>query len=428
MPLSINDRSAGPPRWTSPQSDRGRSKQQVSPGQATLEKTIHPHQIVCRSLKSTAMKFATGGMMFSSSDCVNIDTVEFAVNGIEWDVSGQHRCLVSDGDGELIFDCTNRLRVTGKYGMHDLHVRYKPKAKSLMVEGSLFGFVLGQNVFTSQRLAKGISWVIAHLQKTLGFSFSVSMQELIDEHVALTRVDLAINLKFKSGRFVTSCLQQIARQLIEQKCTVHKAFTSVYWTPQDGRYYSVAFYDKGQDVRRKTSPKAKRASGEKRKFLSDLCGECDGLLRIELRLKSAELAKRGLKSVKAWAGETPKEIFSRYYRNVPILNVLSSSMNRADFDGVPDRLRPVVALRKLNAPMELVYSKRTLARHRTAFRKRTIDLKAFAREKIIPLADVLTASRIKPTPSWLVDARFARSKSKGADSSTNAPRHPRTTA
>lgn len=366
-----------------------------------------PSQFVSPTLKATTKMLAQVGMAFRPADCVNIDTVEFTVSGIEWDVSGQTRCMVSNGDGELVFSSTNRLPVTGKYGMHDLQVRYNPITETLRVEGSPFGFVLGQNVFTSQRLAKGLVWVISYLKKELGFSFAVSMQELIDEHVTLHRVDLAVNLQFDSGRFVKTCLRQIARQLIEQDCMVRKAFTSVYWTPQDGRYYSIIFYDKGQDVRRKCLSMAKRADDEKQKFFEALCNECDGLLRVEVRLRSAELKKRGLQNVKAWSGDAPKEIFNRYYRNVPVLNVVSSGMSRTDFDGVPDRLRPVIALRKLNAPMELVYSDRTMARHRSAFRKLKIDLKCPARGKVVLLANVLTASRIKPAPALLVDGRFA---------------------
>ncbi|WP_367189438.1 phage/plasmid replication protein [Burkholderia sp. Ed8] len=366
-----------------------------------------PSQFVSPPLKATTKTLAQIGMAFRPADCVNVDTVEFTVSGIEWDVSNQTRCLVSNADGEVLFNSTNRLPVTGKYGMHNLQVRYNPITKTLRVEGSLFGFILGQNVFTSQRLAKGLAWVISYLKKKLGFSFAVPMQKLIDEHVTLHRVDLAVNLQFGSGRFVKTCLRQIARQLIEQDCMVRKAFTSVYWTPQNSRYYSIIFYDKGEDVRRKYLPKAKRTGDREQTFFEARCNECDGLLRIEVRLRSAELKKRGLQNVKAWSGDAPKEIFNRYYRNVPVLNVVSSGMTRADFDGVPDRLRPVVALHKLNAPMELVYSERTMARHRATFRKQKIDLKSPARAKVVPLAKVLTASRIKPTPTRLIDARFA---------------------
>lgn len=364
-------------------------------------------QVVTAPQLATIKKSTQAGLAFRPADRVNFDTVEFAVSGVEWDVSGQKRSLVSNGDGEVLFSSTNRLPVTGKYGMHNLHVRYNPLTKTLSVEGSLFGSILGQNVFTSQRLAKGLACVIHDLRKKLGFSFAVSMQDLIDKHVTLRRVDLAVNLEFKSGRFVKTCLRQIARQLVEQDCAMRKEFTSVYWVPKNGRYYSIIFYDKGEDVRRKSLPKTKRTSDERRKFLENLRDECDGLLRIEVRLQSAELKKQGLQNVKAWSGEAPKEVFNRYYRNVPVLNVVSSGMSRADFEGVPNRLRPVVALRKLNAPMELLYSERTMARHRAEFRQRKIDLKTPARPNAVPLAKVLTASRIKPTPPSLVDARFA---------------------
>ncbi|MGS1019421.1 MULTISPECIES: phage/plasmid replication domain-containing protein [Burkholderia] len=364
-------------------------------------------QVVTAPQLATLKKSTQTGLVFRPADRVNFDTVEFAVSGVEWDVSGQKRSLVSNGDGEVLFSSTNRLPITGKYGMHNLHVRYNPLTKTLSVEGSLFGSILGQNVFTSQRLAKGLVCVIHDLRKKLGFSFAVSMQELIDKHVTLRRVDLAVNLQFKSGRFVKTCLRQIARQLVEQDCAMRKEFTSVYWAPKNGRYYSIIFYDKGEDVRRKSLPKTRRTSDERWKFLDNLRDECDGLLRIEVRLQSAELKKQGLQNVKAWSGEAPKEVFNRYYRNVPVLNVVSSGMSRADFEGVPNRLRPVIALRKLNVPMELLYSERTMARHRAEFRERKIDLKPPARPNAVPLAKVLTASRIKPTPPSLVDARFA---------------------
>lgn len=366
-----------------------------------------PSQLVTAPQTATIKKSTQIGMAFRPADRVNFDTVEFAVSGIEWDVSGQTRSLVSNGDGEVLFSSTNRLPVTGKYGMHNLQVRYNPISRTLSVEGSLFGSMLGQNVFTSQRLAKGLACVISSLKKKLGFSFAVSMQELIDKHVTLRRVDLAVNLQFKSGRFVKTCLQQIARQLVEQDCAMRKEFTSVYWAPRNGRYYSIIFYDKGEDVRRKSLSKTKRTGEEQQKFFEHLRDECGGLLRVEVRLQSAELKKEGLQHIKAWSGDAPREIFNRYYRNVPVLNVVSSGITCADFEGVPDRLRPVIALRKLNAPMEMVYSERTMARHRAEFRKRKIDLKSPAREKVMPLTKVLTAARIKPTPPSLVDARFA---------------------
>ncbi|MGP3659702.1 phage/plasmid replication domain-containing protein [Burkholderia gladioli] len=366
-----------------------------------------PSQIVTAPQLATINKSTQTGLAFRPADRVNFDTVELEISRVDWNVSGQKRSLVSNGDGEVLFCSTNRLPVTGKYGMHNLNVRYNPLTKTLRVEGSLFGSILGQNAFTSQRLAKGLACVIHDLRKKLGFSFDVSMQELIDKHVTLRRVDLAVNLRFKSGRFVKTCLRQIARQLLEQDCAMRKEFTSVYWTPKNGRYYSIIFYDKGEDVRRKSLPMTKRTGDERQKFLENLRDECDGLLRVEVRLRSAELKKQGLQNVKAWSGEAPKEIFNRYYRNVPVLNVVSSGMSRADFEGVPNRLRPVIALRKLNAPMELLYSARTMARHRAEFRHRKIDLKSPARPNAVPLAKVLTASRIKPTPPSLVDARFA---------------------
>ncbi len=376
---------------------------------------IRPSQIVNSPPKATTTTLAQIGMAFRPADCVTVDTVEFTVSGIGWDVSNQTRCLVSNGDGELVFCSTNRLPVTGKYGMHSLQVRYNPITKTLRVEGSLFGFILGQNVFTSQRLAQGLAYVIQVLKKKLGFSFAMPITELINEHVTLHRVDLAVNLQFESEPFVKTCLQQITRQLIEQNCTVHKAFTSVYWTPQEGRYYSIIFYDKGEAVRRQCLPKAKRAGDEEQKFVENLCNECDGLLRVEVRLMSAELKKQGLQNVKAWRGDAPKEIFNRYYGNVPVLNVVTSGMSPADFEGVPDRLRPVIALRKLNVPMDMVYSDRTQARHRAEFRKRKIDLNCPAQETAVPLANFLTASRIKPTPPWLIDARFAPVPNKASE-------------
>ncbi|WP_321942749.1 phage/plasmid replication domain-containing protein [Paraburkholderia tropica] len=366
----------------------------------------HPSQIDSPPLKPMAEAFTQTGLAFRPTDRVNFDTVKFSVSGIEWDVTGQTRCLVSNGDGELVFSSTNRLPVSGKYGMHNLQVRYNPIAKTLCVEGSLFGFILGQNVITSQYLAKGLAFVIHALKKELGFTFAVPMRELIYEHVTLHRVDLAVNLQLESEPFVKTCLQQITRQLIEQDCAVWKVFTSVYWMPKKGREYSIIFYGKGAALRRQCLSMAKRASDEKQKFFEDLRDECDGLLRVEVRLRSAELKKQGLQNVKAWSGNAPKEIFNHYFSNVPVLNVVSSGLDPVEFEAMPRALRPVMALHKLNVPMELVYSPRSIARHRALSRERNIDLKCPAQEEVVLLTDVLTASRIKPTPPWLVDARF----------------------
>jgi hypothetical protein len=71
--------------------------------------------------------------------------------------------------------------------------------------------------------------------------------------------------------------------------------------------------------------------------------------------------------------------------------------------------------------MELVYSARTMGRHRSAFRRLQIDLRVPATEKVVPLAKVLTASRIKPTPPALEDARFAAPVSQAATTDVRKP-------
>lgn len=356
----------------------------------------------------TRMPPRNAGITFGPGDQLNIDTVWLSATGIEWDTSDQPRSWLCSADGEIRFTRTNRLPVKGRFGTHSLQVRYEPIKKTLYIEGSLLGFLLGQNAFTSEELGKAVFRAIMYLKRKLGFSFSVSPQELVRDHVTLLRVDIAVNIQLKSGRMVQACLSQITRQLIEHHCMVTKAFSSVYWTPQASRYYSIGFYDKGQETRRKqlAAERSAGASKEKQAFLRRVADECRDVMRIELRLRSAELKKHGLQRVTSWKCEAPKQIFNHYFSNVPTLNAISSQMRRSDFDGIPDRLRPVIALQKLGAPMSLLYSQRTLARHCATLRKMKLDVKCPARPVVVPLEALLVSKHIKPTPTWLKDRRI----------------------
>ncbi|MFZ6759545.1 phage/plasmid replication protein, II/X family [Undibacterium sp. Ji50W] len=340
----------------------------------------------------------------------NIDTVSFSVKNAF--VNLQHlnptyQHVTRNGEDKYIR--SNRTLIAGANKRHRIAVRYDETNKELEIEGALYAFLYGQNVYTTSNLKWTCLRVLEELKNTLG---TVATSDDVKAtwkagHLDLNRVDIAVNFRFKSKSQVHKVLQQVALQLNCSKSSIRRVRTSIYWCPEYGKKFQIVAYAKGPQMQAKNKHDVSEVNLEYMQLMDD----CENVLRIELRLYRAALKELGLSQVLDWKINTPRKIFAQYFERMHLLNVLSGPLTSADFDSVTDRMKPVIALLKLGANMDKIYSARTLARHRTYFRKKNIDISVPTCEvKAKNLGQLLSSrNRVMLPPNWLTLCKKSRS-------------------
>lgn len=334
---------------------------------------------------------------------VNIDTVEFSVVGVKWEPDNVSKIAVESPNGEFRFSKTNRIPVFNDHSSHKLHVRFKKGSTDvgeLFVEGALYAFRYGQNVHTSSNLKVACIRTLRRLQELLGFEVEDGAWERWRSgDIALGRVDLAINFELESPEQVADFVRQFGRQAVEQGSHVVVRDKSVSWLPKNGSEYSITLYDKGRqmlETERRYHDDA---------ILTRLVEESANLLRVEVRLRRAELKRNGLHFVSGWSTETARTVYEKYFGRLPVFDVASGPLTAQDLGVIPERLRPVYALHKAGVDVGLCYSTRTMSRHRASFRAHGIDLKCPSQPApATSVVALLRDSGKARTPKWLIDA------------------------
>lgn len=332
---------------------------------------------------------------------VNIDSVEFSVNGERgaFTIPGATRANLISSDGEILNSYQNRTPVPGKFRAHNLNVRTLRSGEELEVHGSPYAYSYGQNLYTSSDMKTGVLHALKQVCKA--FAIKPTKEQVkgwLAGDIDLLRVDLAVNFRFASEAACLAVLRQIRRQLEEQGGSTKTSGTTVYWTPKDGKEYSISFYAKGPQMRRlrryETLP-------GKDKLLE----ECRCILRVEVRLRADALRKLKLEKVSAWREGSAQKAFGTYMRRLRLLSISSGPVTAQDLDDLPHRrLRPVLALHKAGCELEQIFSQSTLQRHRADFRKLGIDLKCPNQPAgtAIQLNKILSPKRaIRGAPAWM---------------------------
>ncbi|WP_186188803.1 phage/plasmid replication protein, II/X family [Burkholderia gladioli] len=341
---------------------------------------------------------------------INIDTVEFDVEGASVRDLNITTVTLKGPDGQTRYSNSNRVSIHGVDGRHSLQIRYKeyPEHRGrpgiLHVEGSPFANTYGQNVYTSASLRQACILALRRIAKQIDFTApDEAWARWKAGQIELRRVDLAVNFNLGSPEAVRSYLDRLAHQVVSQRCHshVHDKYVSVI--PRDGSEYSITVYAKGEQLKYN-----QKAEADPR-FLR-LVEESQALMRIEVRLRHSELKKLKLATVGNWTPERAREVFRTYAGRLPTLDVLSGPLQLAELGDLPNNLRPVYALHKAGTDLNMIYPKRTLARHRAMLRKRGTDINCPAVPDA-PRNDDLTARPMK-TPQWMIEERIAPRKKR----------------
>lgn len=342
---------------------------------------------------------------------VNVDTVCFSVTGAQMDVDEVTKVLVSTPGGAQQ-QITNRKSVAGKYGRHALHYRVKsrsPHDHELFVEGSPFANQYGQNVWSSGSVKLACTSTVRRLVRELNIdAASDKIAAWSEGNIELHRVDLAVNFRLDSSQRVDEALTVLKHILVAKRrqCSTHRRYAA--YRPKSGKQYQIAVYDKGDQLSLKSSGDH---AGD---LFRNLSKECEGILRIEVRLRRAELHKLGLPLARDWQLDTSREVFRKYFARLPLHDVTFGPLSAADFEGIDERRRPAMALHKLGVDWRLIYCARTRARHKAYFKGRGIDLDCpNLPGPAISLAELLSKpDAIAKTPRWLIEAGMAPRRSR----------------
>lgn len=329
---------------------------------------------------------------------VNIDTVEFTLEGMHFDIPGATVVTVKSPNCETLNSYGNRVPIKGKFGAHMIQVRTMNSGTELFFEGSPFAFRYGQNVFTSNNLLEGCSFVIKCGVKKFGIKppDNLSRQWGMG-NFNLKRIDLAVNFQLESESEVLNVIKQIGRQLHESGSSMQSCNSTVYFRPRMGKDYSICFYAKEAQMRQAQRYAEFPNAGR-------LVNECENTVRVELRLHASELRTLGLEKVSAWKSDTAAKVFRKYWAKVRFLNVTSGPITDSDFEGMPKGIRAVIALHKSGVDITRIYSKRTCQRYRKIFRELGIDLRCPNQplESITSLDKYLSPKKvIKGAPAWM---------------------------
>ncbi len=328
---------------------------------------------------------------------VNIDTVEFSVRGERnfFHLPNTTIVRVVSSDGEIVDTYQNRTTVPGQHGTHALHVRALHSGEQLYVEGSPYAFLYGQNVFTGANIREVVARSLEKIFDHFGIQATVEQRAQWDSgEVYLHRVDLVVNFLLESEAQCLAVLKQIKRQLVEQYGSMKACGTSVYWTPRNGKEYSIGLYAKGPQMRHQIGRYAKLHRKDK------LLDTCRRILRVEIRLREPALARLNLQTTGNWVARSAQKAFAQYMRRLRIFSITSGPLTQKDIDALPNRrFRPVLALHKSGADLSLVYSPSTLRRHQCDFRKMGIDLNPLTPSFFVPFRQGTVLPLPLPSPS-----------------------------
>lgn len=136
---------------------------------------------------------------------------------------------------------------------------------------------------------------------------------------------------------------------------------------------------------------------------SSLWGHAQGLVRVELCLRSKTLKARGLELSSAWCDTSAADLHADFLSKLEIAQAIM--LQPEVLETLPPRLVPVYQLWRDGHDLRTIYPRRTFYRHRTSLLRYGIDIAVKQprdeTSNVVPLRAVLTAQPAA-VPSWLV--------------------------
>lgn len=302
--------------------------------------------------------------------------------------------------GELIeYEVLKRLPVEGSYSNRiTLQSTTHEGRPHVWVSGCPAKWFQGHNVHGSDDLAGLVREMLHRVCALLGVTPSADDLAAWDRgDIRLTRVDVTYSWELGNRARVMTALRSLAStaHLRHRGAGQFKGDTLYYG--QKSTRWGLKLYAKGLELEARPLPIDLAESS--------LTSHSQGLLRVELFLRSKTLKAEGLELVSAWGDTTGPDLHSRYLAG---LEISEASMLEVELlEGLPGRLQVAYQSWLDGHDLRAMLSRPTFYRYRAELLKHGIDIAVKQQRtgpdlsNVVPLRTVLVAQPAT-VPDWLV--------------------------
>lgn len=261
-------------------------------------------------------------------------------------------------------------------------------------------FLQGHNIFGSSDLRGLTVAVIERIVRILALKPSEEdRSSWKDGCIKLARVDLTESFDLGNRSRVHTAIKALS----ESSYLVHRGRASVskestvYWG-KHSRRWSLKAYSKGDEI----EAAKHRLPSELRDSM--LPAFADGLLRVEVVMRSMELKSVGLDSLMAWSENTPKTLYSHYLEGLQISE--NAVLNAETLSGLAPRAQLAYNSWREGHDLRQMLPRKTFYRYRKELLALGVDIAVVQprRQKttnVVPLRIVLQAVPVS-VPDWAV--------------------------
>ena len=307
-------------------------------------------------------------------------------------VGGMLVCI--DESGEIAWQANRKIPVEGSFSSK-IHVKVDT-ANSIWVSGNPAKFLQGHNLFGTNDLRQLMFLAMGELVDRLDLRPSEEdLNDWREGRYDLKCVDVAECYRLANDREVDNWIRS-ASPLIRGKHQGVSAYGGeTIYVGQKSRRIALKIYNKSAEFR-----KHKPANSIPRR--AELVNYSEGLLRVEVRILSQELKRRGLSRASEWSREICAEIHRERIGRLEMPEKLR--LTKTEFMELPPRLIGVVKAWEAGTDLRAHYPKSSFYRYRRDLRKYGIDISSPPKTEtnVVPLVSYLTAEHQAEVPEWAV--------------------------
>lgn len=299
-----------------------------------------------------------------------------------------------DTDGCIEWETSKRLSVEGSYSSK---VQIKTHAENqVWISGNPSKFLQGHNLFGSNSPRKLVYAFLSEIARQLGLTPTFGDRlRWRSGHYSITRIDIAECFRLPSTLDVDNWIRAAAPLVRGKHQQVSAYGGETIYVGQRSRRISLKIYNKSREL--KKHPLDKRIPHREQ-----LIEFSEGLLRVEVCLRSQELKRRDLDRVENWESGTAMEILRERIGRLEMPEKLR--LTATEIAELPPRLIGAVRLWESGHDLRNVYPKSTFYRYRSELMEFGIDVLAIpsAASNVVPLISFLDAKHEARVPSWAI--------------------------